>query len=153
MRIDIGPVTPAAHASDAASLAQFAADVQYYLTQSPRQLPSRYLYDELGSALFDAICSLPWYPITRAESRLLAARAAEVFVLQPFSTVVELGPGSGEKIRLLIEAGRIRSGARRGDQRRRRGRPDARAVSRIEHRQLRSARRRRVSPHASRQHG
>ena len=38
---------------------EFAADVQYYLTLQPRQLPSRYLYDGLGSALFDAICRLP----------------------------------------------------------------------------------------------
>ena len=50
---------------------EFAADVQYYLTQTPRQLPSRYLYDGLGSALFEAICRLPWYGITRAEGRLL----------------------------------------------------------------------------------
>ena len=48
---------------------QFAADVQYYLALSPRQLPSRYFYDDLGSALFDAICALPWYGITRAETR------------------------------------------------------------------------------------
>ena len=41
-------------------------------TLTPRQLPSRYLYDALGSALFDAICELPWYAITRAEMRLLA---------------------------------------------------------------------------------
>ena len=50
------------------SRAQFANDVGYYLNQRPRQLPSRYLYDELGSALFDAICQLPWYGLTRAET-------------------------------------------------------------------------------------
>jgi L-histidine Nalpha-methyltransferase len=104
--MESGPATPFTTAPDAgAALNQFAADVQYYLTQSPRQLPSRYLYDELGSALFEAICSLPWYPITRAESRLLDAHADEIFQLTPFSTVVELGPGSGEKLRLLIDAG------------------------------------------------
>ena len=47
---------------------QFAVDVHYYLLQSPRQLPSRYFYDELGSALFEAICRLPWYRITRQRS-------------------------------------------------------------------------------------
>ena len=58
-----------------ATIAAFAADVRYYLSQTPRQLPSRYLYDALGSALFDAICELPWYPITRAEMPLSEASA------------------------------------------------------------------------------
>ena len=58
--------------------ATFALDVQYYLSQDPRQLPSRYLYDALGSCLFEAICRLPWYPITRAETRLLAAHRRAV---------------------------------------------------------------------------
>jgi len=48
-----------------------AGDVQYYLTLTPRQLPSRYLYDPLGSALFEAICELPWYRITKTERGLL----------------------------------------------------------------------------------
>lgn len=52
------------------SIAQFASDVQYYLALQPRQLPSRSLYDALGSAMFDAICQLPWYRITRVEMRL-----------------------------------------------------------------------------------
>ena len=50
--------------------ARFAADVRRSLALSPRQLPSRYLYDDLGSALFEAICRLPWYRITRAEEHL-----------------------------------------------------------------------------------
>lgn len=86
--------------------AQFAVDVHYYLLQSPRQLPSRYFYDELGSALFEAICRLPWYRITRAESRLLAAHGSDVFRrMGSASTIIELGSGSGDKLRLLIEAG------------------------------------------------
>ena len=86
---------------------QFAADVRYYVCLDPRQLPSQYFYDELGSALFEAICRLPWYGITRAESRLLAAHGGDVFrvVLSSVSTLVELGPGSGDKLRLLLEAG------------------------------------------------
>lgn len=85
-------------------LAQFAADVRYYLAQSPRQLPSRYLYDALGSALFEAICRLPWYEITRAESRLLVGHAGEIFRrVESLSTIVELGPGSGEKLRTLLQ--------------------------------------------------
>ena len=51
----------------------FALDVRYYLSQHPRQLPSRYLYDALGSTLFEAICRLPWYRITVTEQRLLRA--------------------------------------------------------------------------------
>ncbi len=93
-------------ASDVSSfLAQFAADVQYYLMQRPRQLPSRYLYDELGSALFESICKLPWYRITRAEQRLLAGAGEEIFTrLAPVSSIVELGSGSGEKLRTLASA-------------------------------------------------
>jgi dimethylhistidine N-methyltransferase len=89
------------------STAQFAEDVRYYLSQTPRQLPSRYLYDGLGSALFDAICQLPWYGLTRAETRLLVAHAPEVFAaLAPLSRVVELGAGSGEKLVTLLAGSR-----------------------------------------------
>jgi dimethylhistidine N-methyltransferase len=88
----------------------FAADVHYYLVQSPRQLPSRYLYDALGSALFEAICHLPWYGVTRAETGLLASHAADVWrSFAPLGTIVELGSGSGEKLRTLIEGGRPRN--------------------------------------------
>jgi dimethylhistidine N-methyltransferase len=81
-----------------------ANDVQYYLTLSPRQLPSRYFYDSLGSALFDAICQLPWYRITRAEADLLAKHGREVLArLGRVSTLVELGSGSGQKLRMLVQ--------------------------------------------------
>jgi len=84
-----------------ASRCRFADDVRDFLTQQPRQLPSHYLYDELGSALFEAICRLPWYPLTRAELRLLEAHAREI--LDPgVTTVIELGPGSGVKLSALI---------------------------------------------------
>ncbi len=84
--------------------AQFATDVREFLGRTPRQLPSRYFYDPLGSALFDAICRLPWYRITRAESRLLAAHRAELRRrIEPLSAIVELGPGNGEKLALLLE--------------------------------------------------
>ncbi len=93
-----------------AQRAQFAADVQYYLTQRPRQLPSRYLYDSLGSALFEAICRLPWYRITRAEERLLAGHgAAALRRVAPLSAIVELGSGSGEKLRILLGQGSART--------------------------------------------
>ena len=82
----------------------FAEDVRHYLQLSPRQLPSRYLYDALGSALFDAICELPWYAITRAEMRLLAAHREEIFAqLAGLTRIVELGPGDGRKLQTLVE--------------------------------------------------
>ena len=90
---------------------QFADDVQYYLSLQPRQLPSRYFYDDLGSAIFEAICRLPWYQVTRAEERLLDTHAREIFELagRP-AHLVELGSGSGEKLARLIERGWAASG-------------------------------------------
>jgi len=81
----------------------FAGDVAYYLAQVPRQLPSRYLYDELGSSLFEAICRLPWYHITRTEQRLLRRHADDIFHrLRSVDAVIDLGPGSGEKLATLM---------------------------------------------------
>jgi dimethylhistidine N-methyltransferase len=85
-------------------LARFAADIRAGLAGRPRQIPSRYFYDPLGSAIFDAICELPWYHITRAESRLLVKHRADLFRrLERLSSVIELGPGSGEKLKLLLD--------------------------------------------------
>ena len=82
----------------------FAEDVHRSLQLRPRQLPSHYLYDPLGSALFDAICLLPWYGITRAERRLLCQHRDEIFTLVPDLTrIVELGPGDGSKLRILVD--------------------------------------------------
>ena len=63
--------------AEAARIA-FAADVRAGLGASPKKLPSHYFYDELGSQLFEAICQLPWYPITRAERCLLERHAGEM---------------------------------------------------------------------------
>lgn len=97
-------MTPANSAGRArASAPGFAEEVREYLTRRPRQLPSRLLYDRLGSVLFEAICELPWYTLTRAENRLLGTRAREI--LDPrVTTVVELGPGNGTKLSALIGA-------------------------------------------------
>ena len=85
-------------------ISAFAEDVRHYLQLSPRQLPSMYLYDALGSALFDAICELPWYAITRAETRLLERHRTEIFAHLPGLTrLVELGPGDGRKLKTLVE--------------------------------------------------
>jgi len=104
MRPSVAPVDGA----DRSALEQFASDVEYYLALTPKQLPSRYFYDALGSALFEAITQLPWYGITRAERALLARRGREILAhAEPLSTLVELGPGSGEKLATLIAAGRV----------------------------------------------
>jgi dimethylhistidine N-methyltransferase len=103
------PLSGRATSTDLASeRASFADDLGYYLTLQPRQLPSRYFYDALGSALFEAICQLPWYPVTRAEKGLLERYSSDIVGhLDPLSTLIELGSGSGEKLGLLIDAGRI----------------------------------------------
>src|SRR3954447_7468817 len=99
--------TPPSAASPAPDIdrGSFAEEVGYYLSLLPRQLPSRYLYDEIGSALFEAICQLPWYRITRTERALLSLHARDIFAQAGrVATVVELGPGGGEKlVRLLSE--------------------------------------------------
>jgi dimethylhistidine N-methyltransferase len=91
--------------SEIAATETFAADVRRDLALVPRQLQSKYLYDPLGSSLFEAICRLPWYRITRAESRLLGAHAGTIVsAIAEGSTIVELGCGSGEKLVLLAES-------------------------------------------------
>jgi dimethylhistidine N-methyltransferase len=86
--------------------------VRYYLRSTPRQLPSRFLYDALGSALFDAICYLPWYRVTRAELRLLRRHAAAIGRVLRGGRVVELGSGNGDKLAMLLAhagVGRVRA--------------------------------------------
>ncbi len=89
----------------------FASDVRRGLGSRPLRLPPHWFYDELGSRLFDAICLLPWYRITRVERRLLvrAARAMAGSGAPP-AFVAELGPGNGEKLALFL--GRLGGGAR-----------------------------------------
>jgi dimethylhistidine N-methyltransferase len=103
------PVSPGAGEGPVpiSTISDFAIDVRAYLTRTPRQLPSRYFYDPLGSALFDAICRLPWYAITRSETRLIADHARAVFGhLEPLAQIVELGSGNGDKLATLVSAGR-----------------------------------------------
>ncbi|MDQ2977600.1 MAG: L-histidine N(alpha)-methyltransferase, partial [Acidobacteriota bacterium] len=65
-------------APPADSVRDFAMDVRRDLALTPKQLQSKYLYDGLGSTLFEAISRLPWYRITRAEARLLSSFAPQV---------------------------------------------------------------------------
>ena len=90
----------------------FAQDVRRGLSARPKRLPPRWLYDSLGSALFEAIGQLPWYRITRAELELLD-RCAPVVASQVSAPVdlIELGVGDGRKLllvaRALAAAGRL----------------------------------------------
>jgi dimethylhistidine N-methyltransferase len=104
-------VEAGAYTAEADARREFAADVARDLAARPKRLQPKYLYDALGSQLFEAICELPWYRITRAERRLLARYAAEMTEsLGDLATIIELGCGSGEKLALL--AGGMRRRAR-----------------------------------------
>jgi len=94
------------NAMSAAPLPAFAADVRAGLTRpGQKELPSKYLYDALGSKLFEAICELPEYGLTRADERLLRTYANEIASRLPGDVVVcELGSGSGRKTRWILEA-------------------------------------------------
>jgi dimethylhistidine N-methyltransferase len=83
-----------------------AADVRDGLGgEGPKRLSSRFLYDELGSALFDAIGLLPEYGLTRADERILRAASTEVVERLPGPIeIVELGSGSGHKTRWILRA-------------------------------------------------
>ena len=87
-------------------VSEFAADVRASLTKAgQRELPSKYLYDEVGSALFETICVLPEYGLTRADARLLQKYAGEIVGRLPSPLqVAELGSGSGKKTRWILEA-------------------------------------------------
>ena len=85
--------------------ADFASDVRDGLTSPPKWLSCRWLYDAEGSRLFEEICDLPEYYLTRAERAILEKHAAEIAARVPADvTVVELGSGSAVKTRLLLEA-------------------------------------------------
>jgi L-histidine N-alpha-methyltransferase len=80
------------------------ADVTAGLTATPKWLPPRWFYDARGSELFDEITRLPEYYPTRSERAILTERAAEIAELTGAKTLVELGSGSSEKTRLLLDA-------------------------------------------------
>lgn len=83
----------------------FEIDVREGLTRNPKRLPPKYFYDDLGSRLFEAICALPEYYLTRAESEILRANSKEIVSsIDGPVRLLELGSGSAEKTRYLIEA-------------------------------------------------
>ena len=89
----------------AVARSDFAADVRRGLTAAPKSLLPVYFYDALGSALFDAICELPEYYVTRAETAILVSSAKEIAATfgERFR-LIELGSGSAKKTRILFDA-------------------------------------------------
>src|SRR5437016_12504196 len=90
------------HRGERRMISEFAHDVCVGLRKGQKELLSKYLYDELGSALFDAITVLPEYGLTRADQRLLERHAPEI--PREFPIVAEFGSGSGRKTRAVLEA-------------------------------------------------
>jgi len=94
------------HAITANLTYEFAADVRAGLTKTgQKELLSKYLYDDVGSALFEVISHLPEYGLTRADERLLRRYAGDIVErLAGPVAVAELGSGSGKKTRQILEA-------------------------------------------------
>lgn len=84
--------------------AALRSDVSEGLRSRPRELPAKWFYDEHGCALFEEITRLPEYYPTRREREILAGQAAEIVRLTRADTLVELGSGTSEKTRLLLDA-------------------------------------------------
>jgi L-histidine N-alpha-methyltransferase len=83
----------------------FAEDVRAGLLARPRRLFPKYFYDELGSQLFEAICVLPEYYLTRAEDEIISRHADEIVAeVEGEKTLLEMGSGSASKTRRIIEA-------------------------------------------------
>ena len=99
---------PTQAADEATPDAAFAEDVRRGLTSRPKRLQPKYFYDALGSQLFEAICLLPEYYLTRAENEILSARAHEIVEAAAADAgplaLLELGSGSAAKTRSLIDA-------------------------------------------------
>jgi len=105
----VSKIKPFQPIGDSISIREFAEDVRRGLSaKGQKELYSKYLYDEVGSALFDAITVLREYGLTRADARLLRMHAPELAaIIERPSMVAELGSGSGSKTRwILSELGR-----------------------------------------------
>ncbi|MFD5133127.1 L-histidine N(alpha)-methyltransferase [Streptomyces olindensis] len=87
-----------------ATEAALRADVHRGLTHTPKTLPPKWFYDAHGSELFERITELPEYYPTRAEREILVARSGEIAAATGARTLVELGSGSSEKTRHLLDA-------------------------------------------------
>jgi len=99
-------------AADSAAQA-LRRDIRTGLAQIPKSLPPKWFYDSVGSDLFDQITRLPEYYPTRAEARILRARSVEIATASAADTLVELGSGTSEKTRMLLDALRDSGSLRR----------------------------------------
>ncbi|MGV0624942.1 L-histidine N(alpha)-methyltransferase [Mycolicibacter minnesotensis] len=99
-----GTVAIANHLAADAARAALRDDVRHGLQQHPKSLPPKWFYDETGSELFDRITRLPEYYPTRAEAQILRRHSAEVAAVSAADTLVELGSGTSEKTRMLLDA-------------------------------------------------
>jgi len=102
---ELSSAVPLERLDPGAELAAFARDVAAGMRASPKRLPCCYFYDAAGSELFEEICALPEYYLTRAEREILTDRAATLAAaFRGPVTLMELGSGSAAKTRILIEA-------------------------------------------------
>ncbi|HIK42654.1 L-histidine N(alpha)-methyltransferase [Thermoleptolyngbya sp. M55_K2018_002] len=85
-------------------LEDFQAAVLDGLQRSPKSISPQFLYDKRGSELFDAICTLPEYYLTRTEVQLLQDHATEIATYLGNGALVEFGSGSSQKVRILLDA-------------------------------------------------
>jgi L-histidine N-alpha-methyltransferase len=92
------------HLGPAELAVELRADVRAGLTAAPKRLPPRWFYDARGSALFEEITRLPEYYPTRAERAVLVRHAPGIARLTGAKVLIELGSGSSEKTRLLLDA-------------------------------------------------
>lgn len=97
-------VSLANHLAADAAYRALCADVRHGLAQTPKTLPPKWFYDDVGSELFDRITRLPEYYPTRTEAEILRDRSAEIASLSGADTLVELGSGTSEKTRMLLNA-------------------------------------------------
>ena len=97
-------VTVDVHLEPDAATRALEADVRTGLGATPKTLPPKWFYDERGSELFDEITRLPEYYPTRTERSILVAHARDLAELTKADTLVELGSGTSEKTRLLLDA-------------------------------------------------
>jgi dimethylhistidine N-methyltransferase len=95
----------ALHHEQTADREDFQEAVLAGLSRQPRAIPSRFLYDAYGSSLFDKICELPEYYVTRTETAILRRHAADIASRAgPGAALIEFGSGSSVKSRLLLDA-------------------------------------------------
>ena len=104
--MSLAPLTIAIHTFGQDARDELIADVRTGLTATPKTVPPRWFYDDRGSELFEAITRLPEYYLTRTEASILARAADDIVSAVRPQALVELGAGSSEKTRCLIEAGR-----------------------------------------------